>query len=113
MKIKIALFASLLFLSNPTFADVAPSPDDPCFEKKEGQSCKTYAGEPGACAQTCYDREGPDGEVMYQTCRMGCDGSKTATADSFWDRLRARLKTLFQENPELDTSDLPHHVNIA
>jgi len=67
-----AILSSHTFLIPLAHADLPPSPDDPCYKKNKGDKCKTRRNEAGICTESCDDRIGPDGEVMYSRCSLYC-----------------------------------------
>ena len=53
-------------------ADLAPAPDEPCYNKKEGDTCKMEnSGEEGVCENQCTVRV-IDEKRKYKSCSTYC-----------------------------------------
>jgi len=60
-------------LASQAVADIAPGPEDPCYQIKDGAACTSRDGKSGICIQTCSDRLDPGtGKKMYSTCNSHC-----------------------------------------
>lgn len=76
------LLALMTTFSSSAFADLAPGPEDPCYQIKDGGKCTTDAGGPGTCVQSCQDRLDPStGKKMYTSCHTYCRAVHNAPND--------------------------------